>query len=130
MPYTRDQIDHLLRTNDRAVERAMVRLFELQRSDEQAVARTRWDNDVGFCCVDAKAGTRFARWILGLDDRNRPKFGAKSLTHDRAAKVFGRYCKNGETPLGRARRIALKHSRQLVALANGDLQVLTPAEVA
>jgi len=124
--YTRNQIDRILRTSDEAVERAIVRLFELQRVDEQRVARTRWDNDVGFCCVDAKAGTRFARWILGMDDRNERKFPPKSLTHSRARGIFRRYCKNGEAPIDRARRIALKHSRQLVAIANGDLQVLNP----
>ena len=116
--YTRDEINNLLRTNDKAVERAIVRLFELQNADEQRFATTNVHNNRGFCSSDARAGTRFARWIQGLDDNNRKKFPAKSLNHPRAYRVFRNYCKNGEGVIGRARRIAIKHSRQLVELAN------------
>lgn len=126
MAFTRDQIDQILRSNDKAVERGIIRLFELQTQDEQDVAHTNWLNDVGFTCTDAKAGTRFARWLLGMNDQNEVAFPPKSLNHDLASKVFWRYCKNGERPIDRARRICLKHSRQLTALANGDLKVLNP----
>ena len=116
--YTRDDINTILHSSDRAVERAMVRLFELQTAGEQRVAHTTHQNDEGFCAADAKAGTRFARWIQGFNDRNQKKFAAKSLTHARANRIFGRYCRAGEAPIDRARRIALKHSKQLVNIAN------------
>ena len=116
--YTRDEINNLLRTNDKAVERAIVRLFELQNADEQRFATTNVHNNRGFCSSDARAGTRFARWIQGLDYKNRKKFPAKSLNHPRAYRIFRNYCKNGEGVIGRARRIAIKHSRQLVEIAN------------
>jgi hypothetical protein len=126
MTYTRNQIDAILLASDEAVMKAIVRLFELQTMDEQAQADTKYDNDLGFSCTDAKAGTRFARWLLGMNDQNQVVFPPKSLSHPRAARIFYRYCKNGEQPIDRARRIALKHSRQITALANGEITVLTP----
>ena len=116
--WTRDEINNLLRTNDKAVEKAMIRLFELQNADEQRFATTNAHNNRGFCSSDARAGTRFARWLQGMDDRNNKRYPAKSLTHHKASRIFGRYCKDGETVIGRARRIAIKHSRQLVEEAN------------
>jgi hypothetical protein len=120
--YTRPQIDALLRSNDAAVERAIVRLFELQTAGEQRVAHTTHKNDRGFCACDAKAGTRFARWILGMNDRNQRKFDPKKLADPRCFRLFSRYCKDvsgySERPIDRARRIALKHSGQLVEIAN------------
>jgi hypothetical protein len=129
MSYTRPQIDAILTKSDRAVERAIIRLFELQTQNEQRVAHTTHQNDEGFCACDAKAGTRFARWILGMNDRNQSKFPAKPLTHPRASRIFGRYCKGGERPIDRARRIALKHSKQLVNIANAKAEAAAAPEL-
>ena len=118
MPYTREQIDNILRTNDRAVERAILRLFELQTADEQKTAGTNQDNGRGFRSSDARAGTRFARWLLGMNDRNQVKYAKKLLTNPKADRIFINYCRKGERVIDRARRIALTHSRQLVAIAN------------
>lgn len=127
--WTRDEINEMLRTNDKAVERAIVRLFELQNADEQRFATTNVHNGRGFASCDARAGTRFARWILGMDDNNRKKFPAKSLNHPRAQRVFRNYCRRGEGVIGRARRIALKHSKQLVDIANaGNEEKLAAAK--
>ena len=122
--WTRDEINNILRTNDTAVERAIVRLFERQNQDEQRYATTNTHNNRGFASCDARAGTRFARWILGMDDKNRKKFPAKSLKHAKAQRVFRNYCYNGENVMGRARRIAIKHSRQLVEIANESVEKL------
>ena len=116
--WTRDEINEILRTNDKAVERAIIRLFERQNTDEQRFATTNTHNSRGFASCDARAGTRFARWLQGMDDNNRKKFPAKSLNHPKAFRIFRNYCKNGEPVIGRARRIAIKHSRQLVEIAN------------
>lgn len=124
MTYTRNQIDAILLASDEAVMKAIVRLFELQTQDEQEIADTRYDNDKGFSCTDAKAGTRFARWLLGMNDQNEVVYKPKSLKDRGASRIFGRYCKRGEQPIDRARRIALKHSRQITALANGEITVL------
>lgn len=48
MTYTREQINEILRTNDLAVERAMIRLFELQNADEQQWGTTNEQNGRGF----------------------------------------------------------------------------------
>jgi len=122
MSYTRDQIDNILRTNDRAVERAILRLFELQTADEQKIGGTNADNGRGFRSSDARAGTRFARWLLGMNDRNVVKYAKKLLTHPKADVIFINYCRQGERVIDRARRIALTHSRQLVTIANAKAQ--------
>ena len=116
--YTRSDIDALLNRSDAAVERAIVVLFNRQTDDEQSRATTRHHNNRGFASCDARAGTRFARFLQGMDDSNRVRFPKKKLDHPIASRIFRRYCKGGETVIGRARRIALKHSRQLVEEAN------------
>jgi len=120
--WTRDEINALLRKDDRAVEAAICRLFALQTADEQRETTTKYHNTVGFSSADAFPGTRFARWLQGMNDKNERCFAPKSLSHPRAAKVFRRYTRNGSVMV-RARQIALKHSRQLVDLANGDLVI-------
>ena len=116
--WTREDIDQLLMTNDDAVMRGIVRLFEMQTRDEQKTANTNNLNSIGFSAADAKAGTRMARWILGLNDRNMKVFPKKSLSHYACAAVLGRYAQNGGTVMDRARKITLKHSAQLVRIAN------------
>ena len=120
MEYTRTQIDAILNASPRAVERGILRLFQLQTADERADADTKYENSVGFCSADATTGTRFARWILGMDDNNVTRYQPKSLSHPKANKVFSRYLKNHDSVQARALSICLKHSRQLTALANGE----------
>jgi hypothetical protein len=117
-PFSRDDIDSLLNRSDAAVERAIIVLFERQTADEQRVASTNCHNNRGFASCDARAGTRFARFLLGMNDRNQVRFPKKNLSHPIASRIFRRYCKGGESVIGRARRIAIKHSRQLVEEAN------------
>jgi hypothetical protein len=120
--WTRDEINNILCTNDRAVERAIVRLFELQNADEQRNATTNAHNNRGFASCDARAGTRFARWVLGMDDKNVKRYAPKGLNNLKAYAIFRNYCKNGESVISRARRIAIKHSRQLVDIANAGVK--------
>ena len=115
--WTRDEINDLLNRNDIAVMRGIVRLFELQTSDEVSSAQTKHENSVGFSAADAKAGTRMARWLLGMNDRNEVRYPAKDLRHPLCQKILGRYA-HGGTVMQRARKITLKHSRQLVDIAN------------
>ena len=117
--WTRSEIDQLLIDNDIAVMRAIVRLFKLQTSDEISTAQTKHENSVGFSAADAKAGTRMARWLLGMNDRNEVRYPAKDLRHPLCQRVLGRYAQ-GKTVMYRARKIALKHSKQLVDIANQE----------
>ena len=61
---TAQQIGALLASNDRAVERAMVVIFQRQTPDEQQAAHTSHNNGRGFSAFDAKMGTYYARWVL------------------------------------------------------------------
>ena len=117
--WTREEIDQLLIENDIAVMRGIVRLFELQTEDEVTTAQTKHENSVGFTAADAKAGTRMARWLLGMNDRNERRYPPKDLRHPLCQRVLGRYAQGG-TVMQRARKIALKHSRQLVNIANNN----------
>lgn len=91
--WTRGEIDEILKTNPRAVERAMVRLYELQTADEQSTSQTRIHNGAGFSSYAANRGSYYARWVQS----------GRQLT--------GRH-------LEIATKIALRHSRQLVDIAN------------
>jgi len=90
--WTRDRINTLLSTNPRAVERAMVVLYDRQTRDEKDQGETRHHNGVGFSANAARKGTYYARWVLS-----------------------GRHLTGHH--LDRARAIALRHSRQLVEAA-------------
>lgn len=58
-----EAITLLLDTNDKAVERAILVLFQRQTFDEQASRTTRWNNKVGFRANHASKGTYYAKWI-------------------------------------------------------------------
>lgn len=60
MALTTDGIIHLLRTNDRAVGRALVVLKNRQTADEQASLQTRHLNGRGFRPCHAKRGVGMA----------------------------------------------------------------------
>ncbi len=118
--FTREEINEMLRNSPNAVERAIIRLFTMQNQDEQRFATTNSKNDRGFCAADARAGTRFARWLQGMDNKNVKRYQPKSLSHYKAERIFARYTQDGGTVLDRARKIALKHSQQLVDYANAE----------
>jgi len=118
--YTRAGINEMLQKNGMAVERAIMRLFTMQNSDEQRNGTANEQNGRGFCSSDARAGTRFARWLQGMDNKNVVRYAPKSLNHGDAYRIFAGYCQNGGTVMDRARKIALKHSQQLVEYANAE----------
>jgi len=91
--WTRTDIDDMLRTRADAVERAMVVLYNRQTADEQSAGGTKYSNGRGFAAYAAFKGTYYAQWVLK---------GRRLSRHH----------------LDNARKIALKHSRQLVEEAN------------
>lgn len=101
--WTRGEIDAILQRNDRAVERAMILLLKRQTHEERQTEQTLLDNGVGFCSWAAKPGTYYAKWILS----------GRSLT--------GKFVK-------KARKIALRHSRQITEEANVNevIKAMTP----
>lgn len=115
--WNRNEINELLQRNDIAVMRGIVRLFEMQTADESKVGRAKYKNNRGFGAADAKAGTRMARWLLGMNDRNELRYPPKDLRHPLCQKILGRYA-HGDNVIDRARKIVMKHSAQLVEIAN------------
>jgi hypothetical protein len=61
---TREGIAELLRTNDKAVCRALVVLYNNQTADEQSSETTNQHNGRGFAGFDAEFGTRLAKFYL------------------------------------------------------------------
>lgn len=96
MKWNKENITALLRTNDRAVERAMVVLLERQTRDEQYCENTAHSNQRGFNCAHAKRGTYYGKWVRS-----------------------GRYLTG--THLERARSIALRYTQQLADQANENI---------
>lgn len=90
---TSQMIANLLDTNNLAVERAIIVIYERQTYDEQRDSTTKHLNDRGFSASTARVGTYFARWI-------------RSGQH-----LTGNH-------LSRARGIAKLHIKQLVEAAN------------
>jgi hypothetical protein len=92
--WTRTEIETHINTNDRAVERAMVAIWERQTADEQETQGTRHHNGRGFAAWSARSGTYYANWVRS----------GRHLTGKHLAK---------------ARKIALHHAGQLTDFANG-----------
>lgn len=94
--HTKEGIKTLLNWNDSAVEKGIVRIYQLQTADEQAGGATKHLNGKGFNARDAKYGTYLAKWVL-------------SKRH-----LTGKH-------LAAARKMCLKYSGQLTDIANGRL---------
>ena len=92
--WTRGEIEDMLRTQNGAVERAMVAIWERQTGDEQVTQTTNHSNGRGFCGWAARSGTYYAEWV-----RSGRRLNGKHLD--------------------KARRIALHHAGQLTDFSNG-----------
>ena len=88
----------LLETNNRAVEKAIVAIYNRQTADEKLAQSTRHDNKMGFSAAHAAKASYYARWILS----------GRSLT--------GKH-------LSDAREIAIRYRKQLLAIANQNNSV-------
>jgi hypothetical protein len=93
--WTREDIVALLNTNDRAVERGIVAIWQRQTADEQGSDTTRHSNGVGFSGWSARSGSYYAKWV------------------ESGRRLTGKH-------LDKARKIALHHVGQLTRIANGE----------
>jgi len=100
--WTRPEINALLRSNPKAVERAMLALFARQTADEQAVDAPRHNNGRGFNAPSARRGGYYARWVRSGRSLSGPH-------------------------LDKALSIALRHSAQLVEEANRPKAAVAPS---
>ena len=64
LKWSREQLNALLLRNNKAVERALVLLYERQTADEQIGECTVHANKVGFSGIDGEILTSFAKQIL------------------------------------------------------------------
>ncbi len=87
-----EEIKALLMSSDKAVEQAILRIYDRQWPDEKATSETKHDNGIGFQQCDAKAGSFYARLI-----RSGHKLYPERML--------------------RARRMAVKYRRQLACLS-------------
>jgi hypothetical protein len=91
--WTRPEIEAMVRSNPRAVERAMMALLDRQTQDEQKTGSVNHHNHMGFAACNSKSGTYFAKWVQS------------------GRQLNGKH-------LEKARKIALFHAGQLTDIAN------------
>ena len=95
--WTKEDIRELLLTDDKAVARGVVAIFNLQTEDEQNVGETSVKNGVGFNGVDANFMSSIAQFYM-----RRNFLSPKQVEF--------------------ARKKLLKYSNQLTMIANAKLQ--------
>jgi hypothetical protein len=98
MSYSKSDILSLLATSDKAVLRAIVVIHALQTADEQKSQSTSASNGVGFGYRDAEFGSSLAE------------------------KINKGY-RMSEKQINAGRRMISHYHRQLVLVANGELEV-------
>lgn len=118
---TKAEIIELLKTNDKAVARALVALNERQTATEQSAESTINDNGVGFTPADARMGTSMAQFYTRYG-----RLSEKQLAYWRKPNRRGvpRICKYAgqllEIALEKAKRAKMMEPKQN-AYAGGDV---------
>ena len=102
--WTKETIIHLLNTNDLAVERAVVAIYDRQTTDEKRDSDTKHDNMIGFRANHASTRSFYARIILK---------GWKLDGHKKRAHLHS-------TKLVKARKFIGQYHRQLCEIANKE----------
>lgn len=100
--WTKERMQALLATNDLALERALVAIYDRQTQDEKRDSDTKHDNHRGFRSNHASTGSKLARFILK---------GWKQPNGKQRVQLY-------PNNLQRARTIVLQYHRQLCEVAN------------
>jgi hypothetical protein len=82
--WNREKIANLLATSDKAVERALVVVFNNQEADEHAILYSNHKNGVGFTVYDANIFSSFAKQVL-----NGRTLSVKQMVIARKPDKFG-----------------------------------------
>ena len=93
--WTKEEILHLIKTNEMMVGKSLLKLYGKQTPDEQAAHSTRYQNKVGFNGVDAN-------FLSSL------------------AEFYDKYGRLSEKQLVYARKKLRKYAVQLVKMANNS----------
>jgi hypothetical protein len=107
MTYTKEMIVAMLKTNNFAVERAILALYALQTQSEQNADMTEERNGVGFGAFDAEIFSSFARQIAAnkYNNPNGQRLSAKQFA------IARKESKSGTMKIAR-------YAGQLVKIAN------------
>lgn len=103
--FTKDEIAKLIDTNDQAVYRGLVAIYERQTADEQNTEDTKHQNGVGFNGRDAKFGTSLAKQVIAFNE----------------GKSTYRYPLS-RTQLESGRKLLRKYAGQLAKVANAKAE--------
>ena len=82
--WTPEEIKSLLNRSNKAVEHAILAIFDRQTSDEQDASDTRHRNGRGFASCHAYMGSYYARWIQSgkhLDGKHLDKARKMALCY-------------------------------------------------
>lgn len=94
--WSKDEIKHLLKTNDEMAIKSLLKIYNLQTEDEKDSKETSDHNNIGFNAYDAKPLSDIAEQIV------KNKF----ITHAQVSYV---------------RSKLIKYSGQLASIANGEV---------
>lgn len=100
--WTKTEILALLDTNPIFVERALIKLYNRQTSDEKATQDTKHTNNRGFNGGDAKLMSKFAQWVLngkakGIPEGKLLSEKQRALTVKRIKKYAGQLVEEANT---------------------------------
>ena len=109
-PPTADLIRAWLENSDSAVEEALLKLYARQTTDEHHTRDAKHRNHRGFSARDAKCGSKYAVWIIGMRRDHGTKPGHCLTRADHKAK---------------AREITLRYVRQLLEEATAKHEAAT-----
>lgn len=118
----RNEIIELLRTNDKAVARALVVLTERQTADEQRSENTKYDNGRGFRPCHARMGTSMSKFF-----KARGYLTEKQIAYWRVPQKDGKM--RIEIYAGQLLDIAQRKAaaKQVAAKSGAQYGVYTPA---
>jgi hypothetical protein len=109
--FNKTDILNLINTNDKAVYRALVVLFERQTADEQSSEATNHLNGMGFNGTDARFGSSLAKQVIAFE-KGESKY---------------RYPLS-RTQLEAARKMVRKYAGQLAKVANAKAAAAKPTD--
>lgn len=114
--WTKEHIQQLIQTNDRAVERALIQIYHRQTADEQRAATTNRENSVGFSAFDAEFLTKIAQQCIarnGLTPGQVNMIRPKMMKYWRQLLEIAAGCSRSPTTPAPAKMKPVKKSQQI-----------------
>jgi hypothetical protein len=118
--HTVESITALLMRSDKAVDRAIIRLY-----DDLPYVYVRYRSETHFDYYIEQRIKNFAWFIRGQDEKGNVRWEPKSLAHpiaDRQLKKFIPYANKGKRCIDAARDLAIKFVDHIVNIANGQFE--------